>query len=145
MCCIKSSSVLILWVKTLSSSKNVLFWNRCIAILIIYLDGWSQIGVLCTCDLQKQIVGTLKCCVLKMYWTKEMMQHCNVLGPCFGTKQTFCRSESVLTTFVLWKKWSHFLSCFFAAAPYLSSVPGSVHYQKESNTLLVRCKVCTWS
>ncbi|XP_073693111.1 methionyl-tRNA formyltransferase, mitochondrial [Garra rufa] len=28
----------------------------------------------------------------------------------------------------------------FTAAPNLSSVPGSVHYQKESNTLLVRCK-----
>ncbi|XP_048041040.1 methionyl-tRNA formyltransferase, mitochondrial [Megalobrama amblycephala] len=28
----------------------------------------------------------------------------------------------------------------FTAAPYLSAVPGSVHYQKESNILLVRCK-----
>ncbi len=45
-------------------------------------------------------VGKLKCCILKMYWTKEIMQHCNVLGLCLGTKQTFCSSESILTMFV---------------------------------------------
>lgn len=31
-------------------------------------------------------------------------------------------------------------SLSFTASPFLPTVPGSLHYQKESNTLLVRCK-----
>lgn len=39
----------------------------------------------------------VQCCLPKANWTKEGMEHCNNLSPCFETKHTIYRSENTLS------------------------------------------------